>query len=727
MKKLVTLCFSLLFATATQAIETPIDSIYYSLNEDSASVSLSYCQNSKSGAVVIPDSVMIDSVNYPVTAIEEWAFYESNITSVSIPAGIADIYSNAFSSCHKLTQFSVAEGNPSYSAIDGVLYSMDKKTLVAYPAAKGPEYTIPDGVILVGRGAFAYDTLITSVTIPESVTTLNRGAFYECHALASVNIPSGVKTIEQSVFYECSSLTSLVIPEGVTSIGSYAFNSCSGLTTLVIPKSVTSIAHDAFANCTGLVSMTIPSGVTTIDEDLFYGCSGLTSVSIPDSVTSIGMYAFFGCSGLTSVDLPDSLTTIGNLAFFECKSLTSIVIPASVTSIGEDAFAACNALIQFGVADDNTLFSTVDGVLFSKDKDTLLVYPNAKATAYVIPEGTTTIKNEAFVRCVNLASVTIPASVSSLGAYAFSGCDALTQFVVVDENSFFSTVDGVLYSKNKDTLLVYPNAKATIYDIPEGTTAIGKAAFSEANTLTSVHIPSSVVWMGEGAFSYSKSLVAVNIPSGVTSLPLAMFFGCTGLTEITIPSTVTSIGDIAFYGCNSLTSVEIQEGVSLIKSGAFYECTGLTSLTIPASVDSIGQAAFYDCIALKEVHVKRMEPVTVSEYLFGNLDYDSCTLYVPAGSKAAYDSADIWNWFGHIVEENVVSVKGTEAIPFSVFVESGSVVVKGVSEGECISVYAVNGGLVKSVTATGDEQQITLPAGAIYFVKVKDQVMKIRL
>lgn len=727
MKKLVTLCFSLLFATATQAIETPIDSIYYSLNEDSASVSLSYCQNSKSGAAVIPDSVMIDSINYPVTAIDEWAFYESNVTSVSIPAGIKSIGIYAFADCPSLAIFEVPEENPSFSTIDGVLYSKDKNTLLSYPSAKGTSYTIPDGVTTVGRGAFGYDSLITSVTIPESVTTLTKGAFYSCIKLTTVNIPSGVKAIEQSLFYECESLTSLVIPQGVTSIGEYAFNSCSGLTTLIIPNGVTSIAYDAFANCTGLVSMTIPSGVTTIDEDLFYGCSGLTSVSIPDSVTSIGMYAFFGCSALTSIDLPDSLTTIGELAFFECKSLTSILIPASVTFIGDNAFGACNALIQFGVADDNTLFSTVDGVLFSKDKDTLLVYPNAKATAYEIPEGTTTIKNEAFVRCVNLATVTIPASVSSLGAYAFSGCDALTQFIVVDENSFFSTVDDVLYSKNKDTLLIYPNAKATIYDIPEGTTAIGKAAFSEANTLTSVHIPSSVVWIGEGAFSYSKSLVAVNIPSGVTSLPLATFFRCTGLTEITIPSTVTSIGEIAFYNCSSLTSLDIQEGVSIIKSGAFYECTGLTSLVIPASVDSIGVAAFYDCLGLKEVHVKRTEPVTLNEYTFGNLDYDSCTLYVPKGTKAAYEAADVWNWFNSIIEEEIVSVNGTEASPFAVFVESGSIVVKGVSEGESISVYAVNGGLVKSVTATGDAQRITVQTGTIYFVKAGNKVVKIIL
>ncbi|MDD3162074.1 MAG: leucine-rich repeat domain-containing protein [Bacteroidales bacterium] len=727
MKKQISCILFILFSLSTQAQQTLVDSISYILNQDGVSASVSYCDNNKTGRVVIPDSVKIDSVNYPVTAIDEWAFYKSNISSVSIPKGIADIYTNAFSCCPKLSQFIVAEGNPSYSSIDGVLYSMDKKTLVAYPAAKGAEYVIPEGVTIVGRGAFAYDTLITSVTIPESVTKLTRGAFYECHALNAVNIPSEVTEIEQSVFYECQSLTSLAIPQGVTSIGPYAFYGCSSLTSLIIPQGVTSIAYEAFAFCTGLVSMTIPSGVKLIDEDLFYECSGLTSVSIPDSVTSIGSYAFSGCKALTSIELPDSLTTIGEYAFFECKSLNSIFIPASVTYIGVDAFTDCKALIKFGVAEDNIFFSSVSGVLFSKNKDTLLVYPNAKATMYDIPDGTKAIKNEAFVRCVNLATVSLPATLTSVGDFAFSGCDALTQFVVANENSFFSTVDGVLFSKNEDTLRAYPNAKATNYDIPTGTTAIGKTAFCEMNSLTAVHIPSTVVWIGEGAFAYSKLLSSVNLPSGITSLEVATFFDCSGLKEMVIPSSVTLIGGLSFYGCSSLASIDIPEGVTTIMYGALYECSALTSLVIPASVDSIEEAAFYDCMGLKEVHVRRMEPVTVDEYLFGNLDYDSCTLYVRTGSKAAYDSAYVWNWFGRIIEESVVSVKGTESNLFSVRTEDGSVIVKGVLEGESISVYSLNGVLVKKVPATDNEQRIALPTGAIYLVKVRNQVMKIRI
>ncbi|MDD4821844.1 MAG: leucine-rich repeat domain-containing protein [Bacteroidales bacterium] len=727
MKKLISFILFILFALSTQAKQTLIDSISYIVNQDGASASVYRCIDDKTGSVVIPDSVMIDSVNYLVTSIEEWAFYKSNITSVSIPAGVADIYNNAFSGCHKLTQFVVAEDNPSYSSIDGVLYSMDKKTLVAYPAAKGPAYTIAEGVTIVGRSAFAYDTLITSVTIPESVTMLQRGAFYACSSLTSVNIPSGVKAIEQSLFYDCTSLASLVIPEGVTSIGLYAFEGCEALTSLTLPEGLTSISESAFSYCSSLVSMTIPPGITKIEGDLFYQCSALVSVSLPEHLDSIGSFAFSGCKSLASIVLPDSLTTIGDCAFFECKSLSSVVIPASVTSLGETVFGGCDALIQFDVADDNKLLSTVDGVLFSKDKDTLLAYPNAKAAAYEIPEGTTTIMSEAFLHCVNLNTLTVPVSLSSVGNFAFAGCDALTQFVVADDNLFYTTIEGVLYSKNKDTLLAYPNAKATIYEIPTGTTAIGKAAFSQMNTLTGVHIPSTVVWIGEGAFSYSKSLESVNIPSGITSLQSATFFGCSGLKEMVIPSTVTSIGGIAFYSCTSLSSLDIQEGVTTIQPGAFYKCSALTTLAIPASVDSIGQAAFYDCLGLKEVHVKSMEPVTVEEYLFGNLEYDSCTLYVPSGSKTAYDSAYVWNWFGHVVEEKIVSVKGTEAVLFSVIAEDGSVIVKGAPKGEYISVYALDGVLVKRITATADEQRIALPGRGIYIVKVKDQVIKIRL
>ena len=181
--------------------------------------------------------------------------------------------------------------------------------------------------------------------------------------------------------------------------------------------------------------ITIPSSVTyysatysvtSIGGSAFEICTGLTSIEIPNSVTYIGNYAFDGCTGLTSVTIPNSVTSIGKLAFCDCTGLTSVTIGNSVTSIGAGAFAGCSGLTSINVASDNSNYCLVDGVLFNKDKTTLILYPGGKQGAYTIPNSVTSIGDRAFSGCSGLTSVTIPNSVTSIGTWAFEGCGSLT-------------------------------------------------------------------------------------------------------------------------------------------------------------------------------------------------------------------------------------------------------------------------------------------------------------
>ena len=357
--------------------------------------------------------------------------------------------------------------------------------------------TIPDGVTSIGERAFCSSGVLTSVKIPDSVTSIGAYAFDTCSSLTNVTIPNGVTSIEEHTFDSCISLTSVTIPDSVTSIGDCAFMDCSSLKSVTIADSVTSIGEGAFYDCSSLTSVTIPDSVTSIGDYAFYGCESLTSVVIPDSVTCIGNCAFWKCSSLASVTIPDSVTSIGDGAFYNCTSLTSVTIPGSVTSIDKDAFCFCRSLTSVTIPDSVT---SIGSSAF---------YGCTSLTSVTIPDGVTSIGEFAFDHCTSLTSVAIPNSVTSIGRGAFSNCAALTGIWVTEGNSHYSSdASGVLFSKDKTTLVQCPGTLAACM-IPDSVTSIVGYAFAGCTSLTNVTIPDSVTSIGYDAFSYCKSLTDV--------------------------------------------------------------------------------------------------------------------------------------------------------------------------------------------------------------------------
>ena len=243
----------------------------------------------------------------------------------------------------------------------------------------------------------------------------------------------------------------------------------SSLREYVVREGTEVICDYAFWLCESLQSITIPNSVTSIGDGAFKMCKSLQSVTIPNSVTSIGKEAFSSCDSLQSITIPNSVTSIGDGAFWGCKYLQSITIPNSVTNIGNHAFRDCN--ICFFIC-NSTYFQNDDVCLFNKDK-----------TAIV-----SRIKD-----CVNYI---IPNSVTSIGDYAFSGCESLQSIT-----------------------------------IPNSVTSIGKHAFEQCNSLQSITIPNSVTKIGGGAFWPCKSLQSVTIQNSVTNIGNYAFCGCTHLDE----------------------------------------------------------------------------------------------------------------------------------------------------------------------------------------------------
>jgi hypothetical protein len=440
--------------------------------------------------------------------------------------------------------------------------------------------------------------------------------------------------------------------------------------TIHIGDSITHIGNNAFVMFSSLRTVAIGSGVESIGIHAFYHAANVTELVLPASLISIGVQAFSGWGGLTELVLPESLTTLGDLAFSGCQALTSINIPASVTSIAEDCFENCSSITAFNVDAANPNYASADGVLFDKEKATLLQYPISKPThAYTIPSTVTKIANRAVWRCDSLTTVSIPASVDSIGEMNFNACYALTEIIVDDANSSYSSVDGVLFNKEKTTLVCFPaGIISDEYTVPASVTTVGDVAFADCFWLTTVVVPNTVASIGEYAFNFISNVIysgpATGAPwgalymNGYVDKPLIFsdetkthLVGCAHSFEgeIVIPASVTEMEEGAFMICIGITSVVIPDSITLIPGLAFEECRSLTSVTIPASVDSIGYAAFSGCTALTTVTCHADTPPACGEYVFSSVDKDACQLFVPENSLEAYRNAETWQDFTTIL------------------------------------------------------------------------------
>ena len=251
--------------------------------------------------LVIPDKI----AGKTVTRIGVLAF--SDLTSVTIPAGVTSIFDGAFNDCNSLTSIYVDSGNKKYSSDSyGVLFNKNKTKLIQYPLGNTrTSYTIPSSVTSIGDYAFSSCDGLKNITIPAGVTSIGDWAFADCENLTGVTIPAGVRNIGEEAFLGCDFKT-ITIPSSVTSIGEGAFSYCDELTSIYVDSGNKNYSSDSYGvlfnkNKTKLIkypsgntrtSYTIPSGVTSIGEGAFYGCYNLKSITIPSGVTSIGEGAF---------------------------------------------------------------------------------------------------------------------------------------------------------------------------------------------------------------------------------------------------------------------------------------------------------------------------------------------------------------------------------------------------------------------------------------------------
>lgn len=355
---------------------------------------------------------------------------------------------------------------------------------------------------------------------------------------------------------------------------------------------VTVIGESAFDRCSNVTRVAIPDSVTSIGFMAFRYCTNLASVTLPDSVTNLGAQAFLGCAGLTNVTLGSNLTSIAALSFIGCSNLCRITIPASVTSIRYNPFAQCWSLTNITVAEDNPIYASQSGVLFNKQRTTLLAFPGGLAGGYDIPNGIGAIGPDSFTGAIRLKNVTIPASVTNIGWDAFA-----------------------------------------------------------ASGLTDVTIPDTIGLIGDSAFLLCQGLTNVTLGNGVRTIGEWAFGRCAGLTSMTIPDNVTFIRPYAFYHCTNLSSLFIGDGVTRIEFAAFSGCSSLTSVIIPDSVAEIGGYAFADCSNLATAYFQGDSPFDEGTSFYGS----RATVYYLAGTTGwlgTFGGVSTVKWSPRILTDN---------------------------------------------------------------------------
>ena len=515
----------------------------------------------------------------------------------------------------------------SQTLIDGVYYYLfnDGEAYVAENPEASGAVVIPESVIFAGNAynvtriyskAFKDCTGLTSISIPDGVTVIESSAFEGCTQLASIAFPSNLKTIGNYAFRNCSNLTSIVIPDGVTTIGTYAFYGCTKIASVSFPSSLISVGSSVIdTGSTWYKNQTNNSVVYAGTVALRFKGTIPATISITDGTIVIADEAFNGYNTtLTRVNIPASVRYIGSKAFYQKSNLSTVYFSNvnNIQSIGTNAFSDT----QYGNSNMG-VSGTVGyiGKVAYKFNGTM-----PSDTELVLMDGTVAIAGNAFSGCTGLKSITIPNTVTNIGAQAFYGCTALESIT-----------------------------------IPSSVTTIGTGAFY-GSRLTSVTIPNTVTNLGTGLFNSCRQLESATISDGIERIPNNLFANCNRLATVTIPSSVKIIEDQAFLYC-PLTSINIPENVVIIENSAFfqqsdyynYNVSPATSLELPACVAKIGDRAFGNCTKFTSVTALMKTPIAISENTFYNYMFSKATLTVPAKSRAAYQAAAYWQNFSEII------------------------------------------------------------------------------
>ncbi len=590
------------------------------------------------------------------------------ITKVILPDTVTAIENNAFQGCTSLKE---------------VVMSKNITSIGRYAFAKTAISTIelPNSLNTLDDYAFS-ESSIEEVNVPASVTSFGTNMFNKCASLKRATINCSV--VNNNTFFGCLNLAEVELSEGVQRIGDTAFSGCSALKEITIPSTVCNdpvpsstskaqvlgIGKNAFKECTSLESITFAEGGSaglTLAEGAFTGCSSLTAVDFTERLVNgvdknsgvfpaIGKNAFNDCTSLAVVTNLGVLEGIGDFAF-KNAAITEIKLPAMLTYYGTSPFMGC-PLTKIDIEDGNQALEVKDGILYDKSLTKLLIYPIGLECEVSIPDSVEEIGEGVFAGS-GISAITLPSSLTEVGAQAFKGCKKLTRVV-----------------------------------LPEGCTAIGANAFTDCPMLESINIVdcTKMTSIGDYAFKGCSKLVA-ELPASLEKIGIDAFRG-TSIKTAFISNKVTSIGANAFMGCASLTTLTFENGGNvaiIIGDYAFSGCTDIQSVVLPwrlrgksgggsysANLPALGNYAFSGCTSLKTVSAEAQYDNTLSNYYYmqyGNYCFEDCVNLVsvdihPCIAASSYEQGGGGNNISYIRGIGAYAFKGCKSLERVTFPET---------------------------------------------------------
>ena len=632
MKRFLLLFFTLMLSVMVLwAYDVEIDGIYYNLDETNKSAEVTFGDVIYSDIIVLPSEVSYNNEKYEVTTIGVYAFRDCDkLKEVKIPISVQSIEGYAF-------------WNSSITSI-----------------------TIPENVSSISSTTFQscdyLDTIFWNVRLYKDLSSYNATPFYTiCTNIKSIHFGENVEKVPQYLCYGMENLTSVSFPEKISSIGYGAFEGCRNLDSLYIPNSITEISSKAFYGCKSLKTISIGEGVRILGSDVFWGG---TSISKVDYLGTLDQWVEINFGNNTSNPTYYSkdiyingelLTEVENISsdsikkyvFYNCKSIKNIEVGENIRYI-DDAFEGC-----IGV--DTIVWKAVNCSSSPFEKI------SSQIRYIYIEEGVEHIPEYLCYNMNNIKEINIPNSVTSIGHSAFDNCSSLNSVIWNAKNC-------ADFAINSDSPFYDIHSQILSFTFGKEVESIPSYLCSNMSSLTEIKLPNSMKNIGSYSFSGCNKLLSLTIPSNVVSIGYNAFKGCSTLQTINWEAeNCIDLSSCPFNGCYNLSEFIFANEVRYIPS---YLCYGISieKISIPDKVSSIGEYAFYYCTKLKKVRNFSELNIIKGEMSHGYVAYYADVVGHKIEGEFVYDNNDvITEYLGDINISKIEIPSKTKGIDKTVF------------------------------------------------------------